>query len=71
MNINEKIDVSLKLKPATLSEQFDIGANEKPSRVDYDPHVDANFCPYCGRVLQEATIEHIRCPGCNHLIAWY
>ena len=40
-----------------------------PARIDYDDQLDINFCPYCGHIFDEDTIEQLECPICDHLIA--
>ena len=58
-----------KPEPKTLAEQMD--SDEKPIRVGYDEFIDADYCPYCGHILTNSTTGQLKCPKCNHLLAWY
>ena len=60
---------STKPEPKTLAKQMD--SDEKPIRVGYDEFIDADYCPYCGHILTDSVTEQLKCPKCNHLLAWY
>ena len=58
-------------QPKTLEEIYDIAQHEKPARIGYDANIDAHFCPYCQRFIDDEQIEQIRCNYCQKLLAWY